>query len=60
MQDGKVDELMRHEKREQRKLIQKNQSNMAVEEENSVVKEEEILEQGPSDDNDSIDERINQ
>jgi len=44
MQDGKVDELMRYEKREQRKLLQKNLSIIEKDEENLVVKEEEILE----------------
>lgn len=59
MQDGKVDELMRHEKREQRKLLHKTQSNKAGEDQNQAVKEEEILEQGPSD-NDSLKDKIDQ
>ena len=58
MQDGKVDELMRHENK-QRKLLQKNQSKMHAEDEKKVEKDEEILEQGPSD-NDRLKEKSDQ
>ena len=49
---------MRHENK-QRKLLQKNQSKMPAEDEKKVEKDEEILEQGPSD-NDSLKEKIDQ